>query len=100
MSAKLLEGKPVADAVLADVAQRVKVLAGKGIKPGLGTILVGDDAASAGYVRKKHETCDAAGFASFNAEIPENATQEDLLNAVREFNENPEVDGYLIQHPV
>jgi methylenetetrahydrofolate dehydrogenase (NADP+)/methenyltetrahydrofolate cyclohydrolase len=100
MSAKLLEGKPVADAVLAEVAQRTAVLAGRGIKPGLGTILVGDDGASAGYVRKKHETCAQVGIASFHREIPAQASQDDLLAVVDEFNQNPEVDAYIIQHPV
>lgn len=100
MSAKLLAGQPVAEAVLRDVENRVKALKKKGIVPGLGTILVGDDGASAGYVRKKHETCEQVGIASFHNSIPTDGVQDDLLNAVKEFNENPEVDGYIIQHPV
>lgn len=100
MTAQLLSGKPVADAVLADVAERVKALKAKGITPGLGTILVGDDGPSAGYVRRKHETCEEVGIHSFHQDVSENATQEDLLAAVDRFNQNPEVDVYLIQHPV
>lgn len=61
MPAKLLAGQPVAETVLNDVSERVKALKKKDITPGLGTILVGDDSASAGYVRKKHETCEQAG---------------------------------------
>ena len=61
MTAQLLAGGPVAEAVLADVAKRVEALARRGRSVGLGTILVGDDAASAGYVRKKHEMCEAVG---------------------------------------
>jgi len=64
MPAKLLAGQPVAEAVLKDVAEGVKTLKKKGITPGLGTILVGDDSDSAGYVRKKHETCEQAGKAA------------------------------------
>jgi methylenetetrahydrofolate dehydrogenase (NADP+)/methenyltetrahydrofolate cyclohydrolase len=100
MPAQLLEGKPVADAVLEDVRRRVQSLQARGVMPGLGTILVGDDPASAGYVRKKHETCEAVGIASFNQEIPGGAGQAALLAAVDRFNADPRVDGYLIQHPV
>ena len=73
MTARLLEGAPVADAVLADVARRTAALRDRGVGVGLGTILVGDDAASAGYVRKKHETCEKAGILSRNVEIPASA---------------------------
>ena len=100
MTAVVLEGRPVADAVLGDVAVRVAALEKKGVSPGLGTILVGDDPASAGYVRKKHETCEAAGIQSIHTEVPSDATQGDLLTAVSDFNENPLVDAFLIQNPV
>ena len=100
MTAQLLAGGPVAEAVLAEVAERVEQLGSSGVRPGLGTILVGDDAASAGYVRKKHETCEQVGIASFNAEIPASAGQAELLAAVDRFNADPEVDAYIIQHPV
>jgi len=100
MTAQFLAGKPVAEAVLAQVATRVATLSKEGITPGLGTILVGDDSASAGYVRKKHETCQQVGIASFHEAIPGEARQTDLLAAVDRFNHNPEVDAYIIQHPV
>jgi methylenetetrahydrofolate dehydrogenase (NADP+)/methenyltetrahydrofolate cyclohydrolase len=100
MAAQLLAGGPVADAVLEDVARRTIALKEQGVTPGLGTILVGDDPASAGYVRKKHETCETVGIRSFHRDIAAGAGQQALLDAVREFNENPDVDGYLIQHPV
>jgi methylenetetrahydrofolate dehydrogenase (NADP+)/methenyltetrahydrofolate cyclohydrolase len=100
MSAEMLEGKPVADAVLDDVTTRVAALKKKGIIPGLGTILVGDDPASAGYVRKKHETCEMVGIQSFDTKIPSDAAQVDLLKAVTDFNENQYVDAFLIQNPV
>jgi methylenetetrahydrofolate dehydrogenase (NADP+)/methenyltetrahydrofolate cyclohydrolase len=100
MTAQLLAGQPVADQVLADVADRVQQLEGGGVTPGLGTILVGDDGASAGYVRKKHETCELVGLRSFHVELPADAGQAALLEAVEAFNDNPDVDGYIIQHPV
>ena len=69
MTAQLLAGAPVAEAVLDDVRERVAKLAAEGKTVGLGTILVGDDEASAGYVRKKHETCATVGVQSHNIEI-------------------------------
>ena len=100
MTAKLLSGTEVAEAVIADVRKRVAALTSKGIQPGLGTILVGDDGPSASYVRKKHEACENAGLRSFHLELPNSATQSEFLNAVDEFNNNDEVDGYIIQYPV
>jgi methylenetetrahydrofolate dehydrogenase (NADP+)/methenyltetrahydrofolate cyclohydrolase len=100
MTAQLLAGAPVAEAVLADVARRVAALRARGTSVGLGTILVGDDAASAGYVRKKHDTCAQVGIASHHIDVPGDGTQADLLAAVERFNADPAVDGYLIQHPV
>ena len=100
MAAQLLAGAPVADSVLDDVKIRTRSLIEKGIKPGLGTILVGEDSASAGYVRKKHETCEEVGLASQNIEISSNASPTALLEAVDNFNNDPEVHAYIIQHPV
>ncbi len=100
MAAPLLAGAPVAEAVLAEVTERTERLKAVGITPGLATILVGDDSASAGYVRRKHETCAEVGLASVNVEIPAEAGQEALLAAVDELNANPDVDAYLIQHPL
>lgn len=100
MAARLLEGKPVADAVIEDVRKRIEKLGERGISPGLGTILVGDDGPSAGYVAKKHEACEAVGMVSHHVGIPADGTQADLLNAVVDFNMNPEVDAYIIQWPV
>ena len=100
MTAKLLSGTEVAEAVIADVRERVKTLASRGIQPGLGTILVGDDGPSASYVRKKHEACENAGIRSFHLELPGTISQQEFLNAVEEFNNNDQVDGYIIQYPV
>ena len=100
MAAQLLAGEPVAQAVFRDLRSRIEALKERGITPGLGTILVGDDPASAGYVRRKHETSQEIGVASFNQELPASASQADLLAAVRTFNEDERVHGYLIQHPL
>jgi methylenetetrahydrofolate dehydrogenase (NADP+) / methenyltetrahydrofolate cyclohydrolase len=100
MTAQLLAGQPVADRVLADAARRIAELKAAGVTPGLGTILVGDDGASAGYVRKKHETCEQIGMRSFHLDVPVAGGQAALIEAVAGFNANPEVDGYIIQHPV
>ncbi len=100
MPAQLLEGKPVAEAVLADVGERVTALKRRGVTPGLATVLVGNDSASAGYVRKKHETCGEVGIESINVEIPADASQATLIGAVHDLNGNPDVDGYIVQHPV
>lgn len=100
MAAKLLEGKPVAEQVLADVAQRVATLRRCGVVPGLATILVGDDAASAGYVRKKHEACAHAGFRSENVRLPAVTTQAELHATIQRLNGDPTVHGILLQHPL
>jgi methylenetetrahydrofolate dehydrogenase (NADP+)/methenyltetrahydrofolate cyclohydrolase len=90
----------VAEAVLDDVRLRVEALRRKGKSVGLGTILVGEDPASAGYVRRKHETSATVGVDSVNVVLPADAGQEALLEAVARLNGDPAVDGYLIQHPV
>ncbi len=95
-----MPGAPVADAVLADVRDRVAKLAAEGRTVGLGTILVGDDPASAGYVRKKHEACEAVGMQSQHIEIDASARQADLLAAVDQFNADPAVDAFIVQNPV
>jgi len=100
MAARLLEGQPVAQAVLSDVAARVAALARRGRRVGLGTIVVGDDPASAGYVRKKHETCAQVGIVPHHLGVPASGTQADLLAAVDRFNAASAVDAFLIQHPL
>ena len=100
MTAQLLAGQPVADEVMTEVEAEITRMADAGVTPGLGTILVGDDSASAGYVARKHEACDRYGLKSFHAGLSASASQADLLAAVDEFNSNPEVDAYLIQHPL
>ncbi|MGH9211003.1 MAG: bifunctional 5,10-methylenetetrahydrofolate dehydrogenase/5,10-methenyltetrahydrofolate cyclohydrolase [Acidimicrobiales bacterium] len=100
MTARQLEGAPVAEAVLADAEHRVRKLAMDGRRVGLGTILVGDDAASLGYIRKKHEICERIGIGSYHIDVPASSGQQALLEAVDQFNADPAVDAYLVQHPV
>jgi methylenetetrahydrofolate dehydrogenase (NADP+)/methenyltetrahydrofolate cyclohydrolase len=100
VSAQLLEGTKVASAVLEDLQNRIAKLRAKGITPGLGTILVGDDPASTGYVRKKHQTCEEAGMVSFHKEIPATSSQADLLAAVDAFNQDDRVHAFIIQYPL
>jgi methylenetetrahydrofolate dehydrogenase (NADP+)/methenyltetrahydrofolate cyclohydrolase len=100
MAAQLLEGKPVAEAVLGDLGERIGKLSAAGKSVGLGTILVGDDPASAGYVRMKHEACARLGIESFHHQVPASASQADLLAAVDDFNRDPGVDAFLVQNPV
>ncbi|HLH47671.1 MAG TPA: tetrahydrofolate dehydrogenase/cyclohydrolase catalytic domain-containing protein [Acidimicrobiales bacterium] len=101
MTATLMPGAPVAEAVLADVAERAaKFAAVNGRAPGLGTILVGDDAASARYVAHKHEACLAAGLHSADVRIAADGAQADLLAAVAAFNADPAVDAFIVQSPV
>ncbi|AVT39864.1 bifunctional 5,10-methylenetetrahydrofolate dehydrogenase/5,10-methenyltetrahydrofolate cyclohydrolase [Plantactinospora sp. BB1] len=99
-TARLLPGGPVAEAVLADVAARVAALRRSGVVPSLATILVGDDSASAGYIRMKQQRAADLGFASPHTHLPGTAGQADLLRAIREFNEDPAVHAILVQHPV
>jgi methylenetetrahydrofolate dehydrogenase (NADP+)/methenyltetrahydrofolate cyclohydrolase len=98
-TAVVMHGAPVADAVLAEVAERVAKLAAEGVGVGLGTILVGDDPASVGYIAKKHEACAAAGIVSVHRQLPATASQAEVLATVAELNADPAVDAYLIQNP-
>jgi len=100
VTAILMPGGPVADAVYADVADRAAKLAAAGKTVGLGTILVGDDPASAGYIAKKHEMCERYGLLSLHIEIPASGRQADLLDAVARFNADPSVDAFIVQNPV
>lgn len=100
MAAQLLVGQRVADEVKARLAVRVQDLTSQGKVPGLGTILVGDDASSARYVAMKHKDCDEIGVASFHRQLTNDVSQDELNSVIDEFNINPKVDAYLIQLPL
>ncbi len=96
---KLMPGGPVADAVFAALGPRIDALVAAGRTPGLGTILVGDDSASAGYIRMKMEKAQALGFTSPHVHLPQSASQADVLAAIRSMNDAADVDAVLLQHP-
>lgn len=101
MSARVIDGKAVAERVRSRVAQRASELEqGLGRKPGLATILVGDDPASAIYVARKHEACEEVGIASFHHEPGGEVPQEELAALIEDLNGDAEVDGILLQLPL
>ena len=100
MSASILDGKATAAEVKADLKERVAVLAARGILPGLGTILVGDDPGSLAYVAGKHRDCAQVGIASIRYDLPASATQEQVEEAVQELNADPACTGYIVQLPL
>lgn len=99
-TARLLPGAPVADAVLADVTQRAERLRARGVQPSLATILVGDDDASAGYIRIKQRQAAELGFASPHRHLGADAKQDDLLEVIAGFNADKDVHAVLIQYPI
>jgi methylenetetrahydrofolate dehydrogenase (NADP+) / methenyltetrahydrofolate cyclohydrolase len=100
VTAIMMPGAPVADAVFADVADRAAKLAAVGKTVGLGTILVGDDPGSKGYIAKKHEMCERYGLLSLHQDVPASGQQSDLLDAVARFNADPSIDAFIVQNPV
>ncbi|MEJ3746181.1 bifunctional 5,10-methylenetetrahydrofolate dehydrogenase/5,10-methenyltetrahydrofolate cyclohydrolase [Actinomycetes bacterium KLBMP 9797] len=98
--ARLLPGGPVAEAVLAETAAAVERLRGRGVTPSLATVLVGDDDASAGYIRIKQRQAAALGFASPHAHLPATTSQAELHRVIAGFNADPDVHGLLVQYPI
>ncbi len=94
-----MPGGPVADAVFADLQPRIAALVAAGHTPGLGTLLVGDDSASVGYIRMKQEKASSLGFTSPHVHLPQDASQADVLAAIRDMNDADDVDAVLLQHP-
>ena len=99
MAARLLSGGPVAEAVFAELVPRIEALARTGHRPGLGTILVGNESASAGYIRMKQAKAEELGLKSPHVHLDDDATQAELVAAIRSFNDDPAVDAMLVQHP-
>jgi len=100
VSASILDGKATAAEVKADLKERVAALAARGILPGLGTILVGDDPGSRAYVAGKHRDCAQVGVASIRRDLPASATQAEVEQAVAELNADPACTGYIVQLPL
>src|SRR5689334_23379835 len=97
---QLLDGKALAAEVRARLAEEVSELNKLGITPGLGTVLVGDDPASSTYIGAKHKACAEVGVKSVHAHLPQDATQADVLATVDKFNNDPDVDAYIVQLPL
>ncbi|MFC5906944.1 bifunctional methylenetetrahydrofolate dehydrogenase/methenyltetrahydrofolate cyclohydrolase [Streptacidiphilus monticola] len=100
MSAQILDGKATAAAIKSELAERISALKARGVTPGLGTVLVGDDPGSKSYVAGKHRDCAQVGIASIQRELPADATQEQVEQVVRELNEDPACSGYIVQLPL
>ncbi|MBB2742430.1 UNVERIFIED_ORG: methylenetetrahydrofolate dehydrogenase (NADP+)/methenyltetrahydrofolate cyclohydrolase [Microbispora rosea subsp. rosea] len=100
MTARLLDGKATAAKIKSGLAERVKALAARGVTPGLGTILVGDDPGSQIYVAGKHRDCAEVGITSIRKDLPESAGQADVEAAVDELNADPACTGYIVQLPL
>ena len=100
MTAMTLDGKTTAAAVKADLASRVEALKAKGVTPGLGTVLVGDDPGSHAYVGGKHKDCAEVGIESIRVDLPADTTQQELEEEIRRLNDDPAVTGYIVQLPL
>ena len=100
MSTKILDGKKLASHSEEEIKKEVLTLKKHGITPTLATILVGNDPASETYVRMKRNTCKKVGMESIAVELPEASTTEELLETIDDLNNNPNVHGILLQHPV
>lgn len=99
MTAQILDGKALAEEMRARLLERIAALSARGITPGLGTILVGDDGPSANYVAMKHRDCAALGIASVDERLPADATEADVEAVIDRLNADPAVDAYLMQYP-
>ena len=99
-SAQILDGKSLAASIKSVLAQRTSSLKARGITPGLGTVLVGDDPGSHSYVSGKHRDCQEVGINSIRVDLPQSATQSDVLAAIKELNAAKECTGYIVQLPL
>lgn len=98
--AKLIDGKIISAAVKDEVARETAELKKQGVVPGLAVIIVGEDPASKVYVANKEKACEQMGFASFKYALPEETTEEELLDLVKKLNADPAVNGILCQLPL
>lgn len=99
VTARILDGKATLDTVKAELRARVAVLAERGVVPGLGTVLVGEDPGSRWYVSAKHRDCAEIGIRSMRHDLPASATQAQVEAVIDELNADPDCTGFLIQQP-
>lgn len=100
MTAQILDGRAVAQQIKTELTERVTALRERGIVPGLGTILVGDDPGSHWYVGAKHKDCAEVGINSIRIDLPATATQADVEAAVDQLNADPDCTTYIVQLPL
>jgi methylenetetrahydrofolate dehydrogenase (NADP+)/methenyltetrahydrofolate cyclohydrolase len=100
VTATLLDGKASAAEVKADLRARVEALRARGIVPGLGTVMVGEDPGSQAYVAGKHRDCAEVGIESVRVDLPADATQEQVVAEIQRLNADPAVTGYIVQLPL
>ena len=100
MSATILDGLATAKAIKKELTAQVAELKKRGITPGLGTLLVGDDPGSHAYVSGKHRDCAEVGIKSIRIDLPASASKSDILKAINELNSSKDVTGYIIQLPL
>jgi methylenetetrahydrofolate dehydrogenase (NADP+)/methenyltetrahydrofolate cyclohydrolase len=100
VTARILDGKATASAIKAELKERVSALREKGVVPGLGTILVGDDPGSQWYVAGKHRDCAEVGIASIRRDLPADISQAELEAVVEELNADPDCTGFIVQLPL
>lgn len=100
MSAELLDGKAFLELTIERLQVRVDALVDRGLTPGLGTILVGDDPNSAAYLRGKREACGRVGIVSHHRELPADVSATHLHAEIHAFNDDPAVDGFIVQLPL
>ena len=101
MSAQLIDGKTLAQEIRQEIAKDIELLVGQtGVCPGLAVVLVGDDPASAVYVRNKKKACDTAGLYVDDHALPATTTQEELLKLIDQLNNDPKIHGILVQLPL
>lgn len=100
MVAQKLDGLATAKAIKVELAEKVAALRAQGLRPGLGTLLVGDDPGSVSYVAGKHRDCAEVGIESIRIDLPASASRAQILDAVSELNNSSEVTGYIVQLPL
>ena len=100
MTAQKMDGLAVARSIKAELTDRVARLAARGVRPGLGTILVGDDPGSHSYVAGKHRDCSQVGIQSIRVDLPADATADTVRGAIEQLNADPDCTGYIVQLPL
>ena len=100
MTAKIIDGVALSKRLRAELAPRVKALSNRGVKPGLGVVLVGENPASKVYVRNKIKSCGEVGIHSVFVQLPADASEDRVLDTIRALNRDPSIHGILVQLPL